>query len=116
MIRLSIVVVAISVLASGTAVAQSECERPAATVIPDGASATLEEMLEAQTGVRGFLEAMEGYLDCMNARIESANEETPPETVNGWIELYNAAVAEMEALATRFNEERVAYQQANPSQ
>jgi len=116
MIRLSIVLVAISMLAGGTAIAQSECERPETTVIPDGASATLEEMLEAQAGVRAFLDAMNGYIDCMDARIEAAAEDTPPETINGWIEARNSAVGEEEALAARFNEERQAYQQANPSQ
>ncbi|MGD8810362.1 MAG: hypothetical protein PVG24_12205 [Gammaproteobacteria bacterium] len=116
MFRLSILILALSLAAGEAAFAQSECGRPAATTVPDGASASLEQMLEAQTGVRDFLAAMEAYLDCMNAQIESADEETPPETVNGWIELYNAAVSEMEALANRFNEERVAYQQAHPSE
>ena len=72
-------------------------------------------MLEAQSGVRDFLTSMETYLECVNDTIESAGEETAPETRNAWIADYNSAVGEMESTAERFNEERVAYQQANPS-
>jgi hypothetical protein len=102
-------------LTTGSALAQSQCERPAAVDIPDGSAATLDQMLEAQSGVRDYLAAMEAYLDCMDDVIESATEDTAPETRNTWVTNYNAAVDEMEATATRFNEERVAYQQANPS-
>lgn len=114
MIRISPFIAMCAMLAAGPALAQSQCERPAPVTIPDGASATLDDMLEAQSGVRDFLSAMEAYLECVNGVIESATEETPPETRNGWIENYNGAVGEMESVANRFNEERVAYQQANP--
>ena len=116
MFRISLSFPVIVLLAGQAAFAQAQCERPEAVAIPDGANATLDEMLEAQTGVREFLETMESYLDCLNAVIESADEETPPETVNAVIEQYNAAVGEMEAAAARFNEERGAYQQANPAE
>ncbi len=105
----------LAMLVTGTALAQSECSRPENVVIPDGASATLDQMIEAQTGVRDYLAAMEEYLDCMNDMIDSADEETPPDTVNAWINDYNEGVGEMESAAERFNEERIAYQQANPS-
>ena len=107
---------AVSVLlTTGSALAQSTCERPAAVAIPDGSNATLDQMLEAQSGVRDYLAAMETYLECMDDVIESATEDTAPETRNTWVTDYNAAVDEMEATATRFNEERVAYQRANPA-
>ncbi|MGD2168007.1 MAG: hypothetical protein PVF63_07860 [Gammaproteobacteria bacterium] len=109
-------VASFAMLVSCTAFAQSQCDRPAAVTIPDGASATLDQMLEAQTGVREYLSTMEAYLDCMNEMIDSADEDTPPETVNEWINTYNEGVGEMESTASRFNEERVAYQQANPSE
>ena len=101
---------------SGAVLAQSQCSRPEAVTIPDGASATLDQMLEAQTGVREYLSTMEEYLDCVNEMIDSADKDTPPETLNAWIDTYNEGVGEMESTASRFNEERVAYQQANPSE
>ena len=114
--RLSAFIAVAALLAAGPGLTQAPCERPTPVTIPDGATASLEDMLEAQSGVREFLESMEGYLACMNGVIESATEETAPETRNAWIEDYNGAVGEMETVAARFNEERIAYQQANPSQ
>lgn len=110
------VLASFAMFVSGAALAQSQCDRPNNVAIPDGASATLDQMLEAQNGVRDYLSAMEAYLDCVNEVIDSADDETAPETVNGWINTYNEGVGEMESTATRFNEERVAYQQANPSE
>ena len=115
--RISLSITAAAALCfSGAALAQSDCNRPANASIPDGASATLDQMLEAQTGVREYLSSMEEYLQCMNEVIDGADEETDSETMNTWINEYNEGVDEMEATATRFNEERVAYQQANPSE
>lgn len=110
------VVVSIAMLLSGTVLAQSQCDRPDNVMIPDGASASLDQMVEAQTGVRAYLSAMEEYLECMNEMIDSADDETETETVNAWINDYNEGVGEMESTAERFNEERIAYQQANPSE
>lgn len=109
-------IVSLSLVYSCGALAQDSCTRPEAVAIPDGASATLDDMLAAQSGVREFNSAMEEYLDCMNEMIDGADEETPPETVNEWINEYNEGVGEMETLAAQFNEERIAYQQANPSE
>lgn len=103
-------------ISSGAALAQSDCSRPANASIPDGASATLDQMIEAQNGVRAYLTSMEEYLECMNEFIDDADDDTEAETVNSWIDEYNEGVDEMEETAERFNEERVAYQQANPSE
>ena len=110
------IVASFAIFMSGTAVAQSTCDRPDSVNIPDGASASLDQMIEAQNGVRGYVSSMEEYLECMDEMIEDADEETDADTVNNWINQYNSGVDEMEATAQRFNEERAAYQQANPSQ
>lgn len=110
------IVASFAIFMSGTAVAQSNCNRPDSINIPDGASASLDQMIEAQNGVRGYVSSMEEYLECMDSMIDDADEETDADTVNSWINQYNAGVDEMEATAQRFNEERAAYQQANPSE
>jgi hypothetical protein len=110
------VVASIAMFVSGAVLAQSQCNRPQNVSIPDGASATLDQMIEAQTSVRAYLSAMEEYLECMNDMIDSADDDTESATVNDWINDYNEGVGEMESTAERFNEERVAYQQANPSE
>ena len=115
--RISLPVAAsIALLISGAAFGQSDCDRPDNVNIPDGASASLDDMVEAQSGVRDFFSTMVDYLECMNEMIDSAIDETRPDTVNTLINDYKEGVTEMESVAERFNEERVAYQQANPSE
>ena len=105
------------VLASGFIglAAYGQCESPAVVDIPNGATATLDQMLEAQTAVRAYLAAMEEYLACVNEEIEAQSEETPEEVRAVLIERYNNGVTEMETVAANFNEQRVAYQEANAS-
>lgn len=98
-----------------TAQASAECDRPDMIQVPDGRSSTLEQMLETQGAVRSYLAEMEEFLACLNEEIDAQPEDTPQEVATGRIDRYNAAVTEMEAVAAKWNEERVAYQQANPS-
>ena len=72
-------------------------------------------MLEAQSQVKTFLAAMETYLDCMNTDIEALPQDTPAPERAARIEQYNAGVVSMESVAAKFNEERVAYQEAHPA-
>lgn len=95
--------------------AAAECTPPAEVEIPDGRTATLEQMLEAQTAVRAYLADMEVFLACINEEVEAQPEDTPQEVAAALIERHNAAVTEMETVAARFNEQRIAYQEAHPS-
>lgn len=96
--------------------ASAECTKPQAVDVPDGKTASLDQMLEAQSAVRGYLADMEEFLACVNDEIEAQPEETPQEVTTALIDRHNAAVTEMESVAARFNEQRVAYQQANASE
>ena len=95
--------------------AAAQCEAPADINVPDGATATLDQMLEAQSQVKSFLAAMEAYLDCMNTDIEALPEDAPAAERAVLVEQYNAGVVSMESTAAKFNEERVAYQEAHPA-
>lgn len=103
---------------STSAFAQSECDRPSMISVPDGKNSTLDQMLEGQSNVQDFMASMEAYLDCMNEQIEGVEgeEEAAEATRALLVEQYNSGVTEMEAVAAKFNEERIAYQEANPSQ
>jgi len=58
-------IVPIAVLWAAAAVPAFSCERPAApTSIPDGASASKEDMLAAKKQVDAFKSGMEEYLAC----------------------------------------------------
>jgi division protein CdvB (Snf7/Vps24/ESCRT-III family) len=98
------------------------CDYPNRVLIPNGNSATKEEMIEGQRGVKTYVADMEIYLECIveedkEARnsvdgITPEDEQERDDLVN---KRYNAAVDEMERVAAQFNAEVQAYraQQGN---
>ena len=92
------------------------CDYPDRISIPNGTTATKEEMLEGQRGVKSYVANMEVYLECIIDEEKMARgiiEELSPEDEQQREDLlnkkYNAAVDEMERLAAQFNVEVQAY-------
>ena len=92
------------------------CDYPTRAEIPNGATATKEEMLAGQTAVKDYMASMETYLACIEQEekdtVASMSDITEEEVANRDAALtkkYNAAVQEMELLAAQFNEEVRAY-------
>ena len=92
------------------------CEYPERVDVPNGASATKEEMLEAQKSVKTYVTAMETYLDCIleeekaaRAAIEDLTPEVEQQREDMLTKKYNAAVDEMETVAAEFNAQVQAY-------
>ena len=106
----------ILVAALGSAMSALACDMPAAIEIPDGAEATLDEMLAAQSGVRDFIAAMEEYLACMDGEIEAMGEDASEEEQATMVEQYNSGVDQMEEVAAQFNEARQQYQDAQATE
>src|SRR5690606_26896017 len=52
------------VVASAGSLAE-RCDKPGAPDVPDGGTATLDEMIAAQEAVRGFVAGSERYLECL---------------------------------------------------
>ena len=92
------------------------CEYPDRVLVPNGKTATKEEMVAGQRGVKKYVADMEIYLDCIveeekTARdamgdMEADQEQEREDMLN---KKYNAAVDEMERLAAQFNAEVQAY-------
>jgi len=115
--RISLVAV---LMASGLS-AQAACVYPQAPQdLPNGASATKEQMLAAQGSVKEYSKAVqETYLPCLEqekgttiaaldaADPEYAQKKTAIETVQA--KKHNAALDELTALAARWSEEIKAY-------
>ena len=95
--------VALFALAGGNAAIA--CEYPPLVTIPEGRAATLAEMLEAQIEVRTYVTAMETYLACVEEELTVAGEDAPEVFKSIMFSRHNVAVAEMEAIATHFNEQ-----------
>ncbi len=92
------------------------CDYPERVLIPNGNTATKEEMLEGQSGVKNYVAAMEVYLECIVEEEKMAREALPelqPEEEQEREDIlnkkYNAAVDEMERVAAQFNAEVQAY-------
>lgn len=103
-------------LASGmlAGAAALACETPAMVEVPDGATATTEQMVQAREAVTEYVAAMEEYLVCVDEEMQVAGDDAPEEFKSLMIQRYNAAVSEMETVAAAFNEELREFRAANP--
>ena len=91
------------------------CEYPERTGVPDGSTATKDEMIAGQRGVKSYMAAMEAYLAC----IETAEQETvaggnldedaKQQRIALFNKKYNAAVEAMNLIAEQFNAQVRAY-------
>lgn len=92
------------------------CDYPQRVLVPNGNTATKEDMLEGQRKVKQYVSEMDTYLECIEIEESQAREAIPnlqPEDEEEREEVfnkkYNAAVDEMERLAAQFNAEVQAY-------
>jgi hypothetical protein len=97
-----------------TAAAQAECNYPKEPGdLPDGATATQEQMVEGMKAVKEYNTQVTTYLSCldkeMNERVEAAGPDAPAEQVEQikaiHTKRHNAAVEALEQTAARFNEQ-----------
>jgi hypothetical protein len=99
-----------------------DCTAPAAPTLPQGASATLEEMLAGQKAVKDYQAAVATYRACLDPKIAAAEtaasgDSPGPELVEALNAInteYNNSVTAEEEIATKFNAELKAYKEANP--
>jgi len=105
-------------------VAQSAlaCDYPNRIKIPNGTTATKEDMLEGQRGVKQFVADMQVYLECIvqeektaRAAMENLSAEDEQQREDMLNKKYNAAVDEMERIAAQFNVEVQAYKAKSSS-
>ena len=108
-------------LALGSAVSLAEdCQKPGMPDLPDGASATMEQMLEGQQAVKTFQAALMDYLKCLEpqmAEAQAAAEQGTEGAADSYKQLeetYNTGVSMEEDVAGRFNTEIREYKAANP--
>lgn len=104
----------LTVLTSGAALSAAACENPSMVAVPDGKTATMEQLLEAQTQVKGYMAAMEEYLACLNEELQAGGDNAPAEFKSLMVTRHNTAVSEMESVAAAFNTQVQAYKAANP--
>lgn len=109
------------VLGSAASMA-GDCTAPDVPALPDGDSATLEQMLEGQAAVKAYQASNTEYRSCLEPKISAAevaaSGESPgpelTEALNALNAEYNASVSAEEELAGKFNTELKKYKAANP--
>jgi hypothetical protein len=115
-IRFASALVLAGMLATGFAAA--ECVYPKAPgAIPDGNTATEEEMVAGMRAVKEYNTQVTAYLNCLDMQMQTditaAGTEAPPETIAQIKAInakrHNAAVEELESHAARFNEQVKTY-------
>ena len=97
-----------------------DCEYPKNVTMPNGKTATKEDMLAGQKDVKTYITAAENYLTCIEERekeTEASSTLPADDPVNMerkalWSKRHNAMVSEMEAVADNFNVEVRAYKAA----
>ena len=87
----------------------SACTFPDAPQVPDGASASEEEMGTASAAIRAYVGDTQTALDCLSEAEESLGEEITAEQKAQFVTAYNGGVDEMTALVESFNEQIRAY-------
>ena len=106
----------VAALYAGPALA--DCPYPAAPdKLPDGATATLEEMLAGQKTVKEYQQKITDYTACIDKdvdeQIAKAGDKLKPEQKTDMQRIaaqkHNAAVDQAQAIADRFNEQVKVY-------
>ena len=110
------------VFALGTAAhAQATCTYPRAPdAIPDGNTASKEEMIAAKNDVGRYNTEMNAYLDCLKLEIDAATPKDPSKLTKDekakadeqqkiLTQKNNAAVDELQAVVGKFNDQLKAY-------
>ena len=112
-------------LLGSVAHAQSQCTYPQApAALPDGATATKEQMIAAKNDVNRYNTDMNAYLDCIKQLLDEATPKDPSklsaddkkkaiEQEKMLTQKNNAAVDELQAVVGRFNEQLKAYKAAH---
>jgi len=108
-------------LALGSAAHAEDCTYPRSTdPIPDGNTATKEQMIASKNDVTRYNTEMNAYLDCVSRQIDAAKPANPSKLskdekakADGQVKIltekHDAAVDELHAVAGRFNEQLKAF-------
>ena len=104
--------------ATATAAAYADCPYPQApTKLPDGATATLEEMVAGQKAVGAYQKSINDYTACIDKELDDAiakgGDKLKPDDKKKMQQMeaqkHNAAVDQLQTVADRFNEQVKVY-------
>jgi len=95
--------------------AASECTMPGqAPVIPDGTVATVDQIKEAHAAVQSYVNLLQSYQDCVEARIKMAPKGTKAEELQKLRDSGNAAIDQAKALSDAYSAQVKAFKARAP--
>jgi hypothetical protein len=94
-------------------VAFAACPYPEDVIVPDGTTATTEDMVNGQTRIKQYMAEMEAHLDCLDQEEADLEREPTEDERTLHSQRHNAAVEQMEKVAAAFNEQVRAYKKQN---
>jgi hypothetical protein len=93
----------------------SKCTFPQAPAVPDGSTASEQDMASASSAVRSYISESEKGLACLEAAKQGLGEEPMTEEQQAQFNgTWDGAVAAMEEVANAFNQEVREYKAKNP--
>ena len=106
-----------------TASIADDCTAPPSPTLPDGATATMEQMLAGQQAVKAYQAANTDYRACLDplvtaAEVAAAGDSPGPDlkaTLSQLNDDYNGSVSAEDEVAEAFNTALRAYKKANPA-
>ena len=112
----------ISLALGSAASVADDCTAPQTPALPDGATASLEQMLAGQKAVKEYQAANTEFRACLEPKVAAAELESVSDSESEEVEAlrkklnedYNNSVSSEEALAESFNTELKEYKAANP--
>jgi hypothetical protein len=93
--------------------ALANCDMPSLiATIPDGATATEDELLSVQAAVQAYIAAMDDYIACENEELSANGDDPAADYLFLMSTRIETARNEVDAVATRFNDQVNAFRAA----
>ena len=103
------------IAATALPAAQAACTYPPEVSIPDGKTATKDEMMAAQKAVREYNTRVEEYLACLDKEEQDIGDAVTDEQKALHTSRHNSAVDALTAVAARYNEAARDFNAKKPS-
>ena len=101
----------LAVVLSAAAPAFANCAKPnvKAPRMPQGATASEEEMREGHDKLQAYVKVLEAYEACLNQQIKTAPPDTKPEVKARWQAESDAAITAAQSVANIYSAQLRAY-------
>jgi hypothetical protein len=88
----------------------ADCAVPGqAPALPDGATASVDQMKTAHDAVQSYVQSLEAYQDCLEARIKLSMKTSKPEELQKMRDAGNKAIDQAKALSDSYAAQVKAY-------